>query len=99
MAPAAEAQIDAVVPQALAHQALAYAGFDHEVDRGLLEHAGAHAAFNVFAAARLQDDGFDSLEMQEMREHQAGWAGSDDADLCAHPAFSGSRLSAANIRR
>jgi hypothetical protein len=57
------------MPQSLALQALADAGFDHQVDSPLFEYARAHALFDILAAAALEDNGFNAREMQKMREH------------------------------
>ena len=83
MARAAEGEVDAVVPHALAREAPADADLAHQVHRPLLEHARAHALDHVLPAAVLEDDGVDALEMQQMPEHQAGGPGADDAHLGA----------------
>ena len=49
--------------------------------RALLQHAGADALLDMPARARLQHDGLDALQMQQMRQQQAGRPGSDDPDL------------------
>ena len=54
MALAAEAQLHAVVRQAFGVHARAHAELVEQVDRHLLEHAGADAAEHVFAAALLE---------------------------------------------
>ena len=58
---AVELQLDAVVDEALALHALADAGRGEQVDRALLEHAGADALLDVLAAARLEHDRLDAL--------------------------------------
>ena len=52
----------------------------------MLQHACAHAVLDVIAAARLDDDGLDALEMEQMRKQQPGRPGADDADLRPHDA-------------
>ena len=84
MRAAAETQIDSVVHQAFALQAFAHAGFFQQVYRALFENTGAHALLHVLAAAIFENDGFDAVEMQQMREHQACGPGADDANLRAH---------------
>ena len=81
VAAAAEAQIDAFVHEALALHALAHAALRQQVDRALLEHAGADRGLDFLAAARLDHHRGDALEVQEVREEQAGRARSDDGDL------------------
>src|SRR5262245_25845071 len=81
---ALEAEMNAVVEHRLALQTLADAGLDQQVGGPLLEQAGADAALDVGAAAVLQDDGLDAHKVQEVREHEAGGPGADDADLGAH---------------
>ena len=55
-----------------------------QVDRALLEHAGADALLDVLAAAGLQHDRLDALGLQQLREHQSRRPGADDPDLRAH---------------
>ena len=52
-----------------------------QVDRDLLEHAGADAAEHVVGAALLEDDVVDAGLGQQGAEQQAGRAGADDRDL------------------
>jgi hypothetical protein len=47
-------ELDAVMGQPFAKQALAHAGLDERVDRPLLQHAGSHPPLHVVAAALLQ---------------------------------------------
>src|SRR5947199_6098163 len=81
MTAAGEAQLDAVMKRALPQHPLAHAGFDQQIDRVLLEHAGAQRRFDVGAAARFEHDRFDAGKMQEMREQQSGGPRADDGDL------------------
>ncbi len=81
---AGELQLDAVVDEPLALHALADAGGGEQVDRALLEHAGADALLDVLAAARLEHDRVDPCELQQAGEREAGRPGADDPDLRAH---------------
>ena len=56
----------------------------HQVDGALLQHAGAHAAFDVVAAPRLQHDAVDAGALQQQRQEQPRGTRADDADLRAH---------------
>ncbi len=76
-------QLDAVVDQPFAPQPLADADLVQQVDRALLEDAGADPLLDVLAAPVLEDDRVDALEVQQMREHQPGGTGADDPDLGA----------------
>src|SRR5688572_2390032 len=78
---AGEAQIDAFVYEAFALHALADAALRQQVDRALLEHAGADGRFDLLAAARLDDNRGDAFEVQEMGKQQPGGAGAHDGDL------------------
>ena len=60
------------------------AGVLEQVDRDLLEHAGADAAEHVVGAALLDDQRIDAGLVQQRAEQQAGRAGADDDDLGAH---------------
>src|SRR5918999_846490 len=78
---AAEAQLDAVVHEALAFQTLADAHLDQEVHRALFEHARANPALDVLAVAVLEDDGVDALEVQQVSEHETRRARADYPNL------------------
>ena len=51
---AVEGERDAVMPQPLGMQPRADAGLVEQVDRALLEHAGAHARQHMLAARRAR---------------------------------------------
>ena len=94
MAFTCELQLDAVVNEALALEALPGARLDQEVGDALLDHAGANACLDVLAAPVFEDHRVDALEVQEVTEHESGRAGADDAHLrarAAHPLSSSSR--------
>ena len=78
-----EAQIDALVPHAFAAQTIADPRVVHQIDRSLLEHAGAHALDDILLTAVFDDDGVDTGQMKQVTEHQAGRARADDTDLRA----------------
>src|SRR6185312_11660084 len=75
VAAALEAELDAVVDETLAPEAVADAHLDEQLDRPLLEHAGAHARLDVGAVARLENDGLDALALQQVAEHEPRGAG------------------------
>ena len=75
VAAAAEAQLHAVVHEALALEPLAHAHLDQQVDRALLQHAGANAVLHVLAVAVLQDHRLDAPEVEQVPEHQPRRAG------------------------
>src|SRR4051794_17017088 len=78
---AVELHVDAVVHDPLAMQPVADAGAVEEVDRALLEDAGADARFDVVAATVLEDDSVDARDVQQLPEREPGRAGADDRDL------------------
>ena len=82
---AAEADVDRLVDHAFAPQPLIEAELAHQVDRALLQHAGAHAVLHIGAAARLEHDAVDAFAVEKMREKQARRTRADDGDLCVHP--------------
>jgi hypothetical protein len=84
MAAPVETQSDAVVGERFALKALADARFDEQVDRALFQQARADALFDVFPAARFDNDGFDSLQVEQVGEHQSRRTRPDNADLRAH---------------
>jgi hypothetical protein len=63
---------------------LANAYLDEQIDSPLLEHAGADAPLDVLAAPRLEHDRVDPQQVEQVREHEPGRPGSDDADLGPH---------------
>ena len=65
---AGEADVERLVDHALAAQPLVDAEVGHQVDGALLQHAGAHAVFDVGAAARFQHDAVDPGALQQQRE-------------------------------
>ena len=81
LVPAIEAQDDAVVVEAFLHHPLAGTDLVHEIDGALLEHARLDDGLDIVAAVLLQDDRFDALQVQNVRQQQSGRAGADDADL------------------
>jgi hypothetical protein len=79
-----ESQFNSVMGKGFALETLPDAGFNQEVYCALFEQASADALFNIFSAARFDNDGFDSLQVQKMSEDQSCGARPDDADLRAH---------------
>ena len=86
VAAAGEAQLEAMVDEALPLHALAGADLRHQVDGGLLQHPGADRGLDRLAGAALDDDRLDAAKMQHLREQQSRRARSNNANLCAHPA-------------
>ena len=74
-----EAQLDAVVHEPLALHPVAEPALDQQVDRALLEHAGADALLQVRAAAHLEHHRLDALLVEQVREQQPGRPGPHDA--------------------
>ena len=81
---AVEAQLEAAVDERLAVQTVAEAGVGEQLDRALLQDARADPVLDVLAAAVLEHDRRDPLEVEEVREQQAGRPGPHDSDLCPH---------------
>ena len=67
---AIKAQLNPVVLQPLAIHPRAHAGFAQDFHGSLFQHSGAHTAFNVLARVALQDNRFDPLQLQQMRQRQ-----------------------------
>jgi hypothetical protein len=78
------AQVDAVVPEALACNALACSKLVHQIDRVLLEQPCAVACLYVLPAAILENHAFDPVTLQQQSERQAGRTSADDRDLRPH---------------
>src|SRR5208283_121578 len=90
-------QFDALMLQAFALHARAYAGFPQHVHGALFEHAGAHAIFNIFARVAFKNHAFDSLQVQQVGEHQTRGPGSNDPYLCSDGGHDESRLPQENL--
>src|SRR3954462_4620775 len=84
MGVAAEAQVDAVMRKTFAPHALAHPGVFEQLDRPVLQDAGANGGFDVLAAAPLDPPRRDSLQMQEMRKEKPRRSSADDSDLRTH---------------
>src|SRR5579883_215617 len=80
---AAETQLHPFVLQAFAFHPGANTGFAQHVHSALFQDTGAHAAFDVLPGMTLQHHAFDSLQVEQMREHQARRAGTHNAHLCS----------------
>jgi hypothetical protein len=80
---ASKAQLDSVVDQALGFHMLANPHLGEEVDCSLFQHAGADALLHILAAAILDYDGVNPLQIQKVREHETCRPRADDSDLCA----------------
>jgi hypothetical protein len=59
-----ESQFYSVMSESFALEPLPDTRFDQQVDRALFQQARSDALFNIFSAARFDDDGFDSLKME-----------------------------------
>ena len=81
---AVELELDAGVDEPFAAHALADARVGEEVGDALLEHAGADPRLDVLAAAVLDHDGVDPVEVEQLGEDQARRPGPDDRDLRLH---------------
>ena len=93
---AVELELDAFVDDPLAVHPFADTRPSQQFDRALLEHAGPDPVLDVVAAAVLEHDGIDALEVEQVREGQAGGAGADDPDLGPHQPSSSTRWATAN---
>ena len=77
MSAAGESQVDAVVDEAFAFESFADTRLDHHVHSSLLEDTGADALFDILAAAIFDYDGFNSLEVEQVREDKTRGAGAN----------------------
>jgi hypothetical protein len=74
-------QLDAVMHQAIATQALGNAGLLEQSDRALFEHPRPGAPFNMVARPRFEDDAFDAVHAEQAGKQQSRRPRADDADL------------------
>jgi hypothetical protein len=73
--------LNAVVDETLTAHPLADSGALEQIDAALLQNARPHTVLHVLARACLDDDGADALQAKQMRQHQPGRTGPDDANL------------------
>src|SRR5206468_4655845 len=78
---AIEAQLDALVDQALAVEAVSQPELGEQVHGALLENARPDALLHVLTAAVLEHDAPDVLPGEEVGEHQASGTGAHDPHL------------------
>jgi hypothetical protein len=88
VAPAGEAQLDAVVDQALAVHARPGAALAQQIRCSLLEHAGTHTPLDILAVTMLEHDRVHTMPREQVGKGQPGGTGADDGDLGAHGASS-----------
>src|SRR5580693_10681365 len=72
--------------QSLALHSCAYAGLAQHVDCALLQDTRAHAILDMVASMTLDHHRLNSLQVQQMSQHQTGGTSSYDSDLCANRA-------------
>src|SRR5471032_1252336 len=84
VARSAERHFHAVVDETLAMQPLRRADLFEQADRALFQHARPDTREHVVTVLALQDDGLDSVEVQQLAQQQAGWSCTDDGNLCPH---------------
>lgn len=82
MALPVKTQLDAVMNQPLAAQALAHSRRVEQIHCALFEHSGAVALFHVLASLRLDYDGLNSFQMKQVREQKTGGSRPNDAYFC-----------------
>jgi hypothetical protein len=81
-APAAHADLDALVDQPVAMQPLGDTRLFQQLDRALLQHAGADAGFDIAARPQFENHALDAVHLQQARQQEPRRTGADDADLC-----------------
>ena len=79
-----DANLGAIMHQAFAVHARADACLVEEIDRHLLDDAGADAAEHIVAGMPLQDDVVDVVLLQQLAEQEARRPRPDDRDLRPH---------------
>src|SRR5919112_2973407 len=80
----AEAQLDPLVDGPLAVHPLSDARLPQESRRLVLEHTGTDRRLHLLAAAQLEHDRLDALQVQQVREQRPRRSTSDDPNLCSH---------------
>ena len=70
--------------QAFALKPVANTALDHEIDRALLENAGAYTLDDVLFGSIFDNDGVDARHVQQMAQHQTCWSCSNNSYLRAY---------------
>ncbi len=76
-----EPKVDALVDDPLALEASAQSAVGQKVDSRLLQNAGTHRRFDVFACACLEHHGLHAAQVEHMRQQQTRRPGAHDPDL------------------
>lgn len=84
MAHAVDANLHALVHEAVFVHAHADAGFVEQVHRDLFDDPGTDAAKDIFAGLPLQDDVVDAVFVKELAQQEARRTRSNDRDLGTH---------------
>ena len=79
-----ELEVDTVVHDPLSREPLPDADVAEKVGVPLLDHARADPLLAVLAAARLEDDRLDALDLEDAGEREPGRPRADDPDLRPH---------------
>jgi hypothetical protein len=73
--------LDSFVAHPFPLEPVRHSHLPHHLDRSLLEHASPNPVFHVLPGAVLQDDGIDSVKVQELGQEQPRGAGTNDPYL------------------
>src|SRR5262249_13670699 len=84
-------KVNTPMRQPLLHHARAHAGIVEHGDALMLENSCPHTVFDVVPTFCFQDDGLDTVLMQEVGQQQACRPRADDGDLCTHQRYTVSR--------
>src|ERR1700693_6156205 len=78
-----EPKLNSSMEKPLALQPFTDTRVHQKIDGSLLQHPGADAFLDAFAAGGLQNHRLDPVKMQQVGEHETSRAGSYDSDLSA----------------
>jgi hypothetical protein len=97
MSAAAEAQFDPVMEKSFSLEPFSDTCFNKQINCALFEQASPYAFFAILAAARLDDDRLDAVQMQEVRKDQTSGSGADYSNLSSHGGEKNGRFRSAKI--
>jgi hypothetical protein len=75
-------QFYALMDQPLAAHPLAYSRGIQQINGPLLEHTRTNALLHILASLRLDYDGFDAFQVEQMREQKTGGSRANNANFC-----------------
>jgi hypothetical protein len=79
-----KAEDDSFVTKPFLHHPLADTYLVHKIDRTLFKHARPDDGFDVVTTVSFENHRLDALQVQDVRQQEASWTGTDNSYLNTH---------------